>query len=117
MQTFTANQAKTHFGEFLDLAQREPVRVMRRESDVRLCELYSETFFAGMGKMRLHPRSPRQRAYVTAMLYRPSSDAEKRMPARALGLAYADVDPGDLKLDVGITAPTGHDDVRFELNL
>ncbi len=31
MQTFTANQAKTHFGEFLDLAQREPVRVMRHE--------------------------------------------------------------------------------------
>jgi PHD/YefM family antitoxin component YafN of YafNO toxin-antitoxin module len=31
MQTYTANQAKTHFGEFLDLAQREPVRVMRHE--------------------------------------------------------------------------------------
>lgn len=31
MQTFTANQAKTHFGEILDLAQREPVRVMRRD--------------------------------------------------------------------------------------
>ena len=31
MQTFTANQAKTHFGEFLDRAQREPVRVMRRD--------------------------------------------------------------------------------------
>ena len=31
MQTFTANQAKTHFGEFLDQAQREPVRVMRRD--------------------------------------------------------------------------------------
>jgi PHD/YefM family antitoxin component YafN of YafNO toxin-antitoxin module len=31
MQTFTANQAKTHFGEFIDLAQREPVRVMRHE--------------------------------------------------------------------------------------
>ena len=31
MQTFTANQAKTNFGEFLDLAQREPVRVMRRD--------------------------------------------------------------------------------------
>lgn len=29
MQTFTANEAKTHFGEFLDRAQREPVRVMR----------------------------------------------------------------------------------------
>lgn len=31
MQTYTANQAKTHFGEFLDRAQREPVRVMRHE--------------------------------------------------------------------------------------
>lgn len=31
MQTFSANQAKTHFGEFLDLAQQEPVRVMRRD--------------------------------------------------------------------------------------
>lgn len=31
MQTFSANDAKTRFGEFLDLAQREPVRVMRRD--------------------------------------------------------------------------------------
>ena len=31
MQVFTANQAKTRFGEFLDLAQREPVQVMRHE--------------------------------------------------------------------------------------
>lgn len=31
MQTFTANEAKTHFGEFIDLAQKEPVRVMRRD--------------------------------------------------------------------------------------
>jgi PHD/YefM family antitoxin component YafN of YafNO toxin-antitoxin module len=31
METFTANAAKTRFGEFLDLAQREPVRVMRHE--------------------------------------------------------------------------------------
>lgn len=30
MQTVTANEAKTHFGEFLDRAQREPVKVMRR---------------------------------------------------------------------------------------
>mgnify|MGYP001041107820 CR=1 FL=1 len=44
-------------------------------------------------------------AYVTATLYRPASAAEKRMPARALGLAFADVDPGDLKLDVTMTAP------------
>lgn len=31
MQTFTANDAKVRFGEFLDLAQRAPVRVMRRD--------------------------------------------------------------------------------------
>lgn len=31
MQTFTANEAKTHFGEFIDLAQNAPVRVMRRD--------------------------------------------------------------------------------------
>jgi prevent-host-death family protein len=30
MQTFTANEAKTQFGEFIDRVQREPVRVMRR---------------------------------------------------------------------------------------
>ena len=44
-------------------------------------------------------------AYVTATLYRPSSAAEKRMPARALGLAFADVDPGDRKLDVSLDLP------------
>lgn len=31
MRTFTASEAKTRFGEFIDLAQREPVRVMRRD--------------------------------------------------------------------------------------
>ena len=30
MKTMTANEAKTHFGEFLDTAQRAPVRVTRR---------------------------------------------------------------------------------------
>ncbi|UJS22554.1 type II toxin-antitoxin system Phd/YefM family antitoxin [Thiothrix winogradskyi] len=30
MQTMTANEAKTHFGEFIDKAQRTPVGVMRR---------------------------------------------------------------------------------------
>jgi prevent-host-death family protein len=29
MQTLTAHQAKTRFGAFLDMAQHEPVRVMR----------------------------------------------------------------------------------------
>ena len=31
MHTFTANEAKTRFGEFLDRVQREPVRVMRHD--------------------------------------------------------------------------------------
>ncbi len=31
MQTLTANDAKTRFGELLDMAQREPVRVTRRD--------------------------------------------------------------------------------------
>jgi len=30
MQTFTANEAKTRFEDFLECAQREPVRVMKR---------------------------------------------------------------------------------------
>ena len=31
MHSFTGNEAKTRFGEFLDSAQREPVRVMRHD--------------------------------------------------------------------------------------
>lgn len=31
MQTFSANEAKSHFGEFLDIAQREPVQVTRHD--------------------------------------------------------------------------------------
>ena len=31
MQTFSANEAKTQFGHFIDTAQREPVRVVRRD--------------------------------------------------------------------------------------
>ena len=31
MQTFSPNQAKTQFDQFIDLAQREPVRVVRRD--------------------------------------------------------------------------------------
>ena len=33
MQTYTANEAKTRFGEFLDRVQREPVRVMVSAED------------------------------------------------------------------------------------
>ncbi len=31
MRTLTANEAKTQFGRFIDMAQREPVRVMRHD--------------------------------------------------------------------------------------
>ncbi|HEY4199174.1 MAG TPA: alpha-2-macroglobulin family protein [Devosiaceae bacterium] len=44
-------------------------------------------------------------AYVTATLYRPASAEEKRMPSRAIGVAFADVDPGDRKLKVDLDAP------------
>ncbi len=44
-------------------------------------------------------------AYVTATLFRPSNALEKRMPARALGLVYADVDPGDRLIDLSLTTP------------
>ena len=44
-------------------------------------------------------------AYVTATLYRPADAAEKRMPSRALGVAYADVEPGYMKLAVTIDKP------------
>ena len=36
MQTSTANEAKTRFGEFIDRAQRELVRVMRHERVVEV---------------------------------------------------------------------------------
>ncbi len=44
-------------------------------------------------------------AYVTATLYRPMDVAAKRMPARALGLAWAKVAPGDRQLDVSFDLP------------
>ncbi len=44
-------------------------------------------------------------AYVTATLYRPMDIAAKRMPARALGLTWAKVDPGDRDLSVSLDLP------------
>src|SRR5690606_33972395 len=43
-------------------------------------------------------------AYVTASLIRPS-DGPEHLPARSLGLAHADVDPGVRRLAVQLTAP------------
>ena len=34
MRTLTANEAKTQFGQFIDMAQRGPVRVMRHDQVV-----------------------------------------------------------------------------------
>ena len=39
-------------------------------------------------------------AYVTATLFRPMDVQAKRMPARALGLAWVPVDPADRRIDV-----------------
>lgn len=44
-------------------------------------------------------------AYVTAMLYRPADAAEKRMPGRSVGLAFAKVDPGERLLAVDLEVP------------
>lgn len=44
-------------------------------------------------------------AYVTAVLYRPMDLAAKQMPSRAIGLAWAGVDPADRRLDVQIARP------------
>ena len=46
MQIFTANEAKTHFGEFIDKAQREPVKVTRRGRTVGI--LVSEEEYESM---------------------------------------------------------------------
>lgn len=44
-------------------------------------------------------------AYVTAALYRPMDIEAKRMPGRAIGLAWAGVDPGNRDLDIAVDAP------------
>ena len=46
MHVFTANEAKTHFGEFIDKAQREPVKVTRRGRTVGI--LVSEEEYESM---------------------------------------------------------------------
>ncbi|WP_245413364.1 alpha-2-macroglobulin family protein [Mangrovicella endophytica] len=44
-------------------------------------------------------------AYIAAVVYRPMSIADKRMPGRAIGLTHASVDPGERALTVSLTAP------------
>ncbi len=55
MQTYTANEAKTHFGEMLDAAQRAPVQVTRHKRVVGV--VVSAEDYAAMRvfyKNRLH---------------------------------------------------------------
>ena len=44
-------------------------------------------------------------AYVTATLFRPGSDAENRLPARAVGVRWLSINPGDRALDVALDVP------------
>ncbi len=48
-------------------------------------------------------------AYVTATLLRPMDAAAGRLPARAIGLAHAAVDPGRRRLAVAVEAPAEAD--------
>jgi prevent-host-death family protein len=42
MKTFTAARAKTHFGEFLDASQREPVLVTKNNRPIGIMMSYAE---------------------------------------------------------------------------
>ena len=60
-------------------------------------------------------------AYVTAQVIRPMDVAAGRNPARALGLSYAKIDPGDRQLDVSIdaaekSAPRGPLEVAMQVD-
>lgn len=44
-------------------------------------------------------------AYATVTLYRPMSEAEKRMPSRAVGVAWIGIDAKAAALEVGLAAP------------
>ncbi|MDJ0932246.1 hypothetical protein [Breoghania sp.] len=48
-------------------------------------------------------------AYVIATLYRPMDIAAKRMPSRAIGLTWLDVDPGNRDISVELSP---HDMMR-----
>jgi prevent-host-death family protein len=54
MQTITANEAKTRFGELIDRVQREPVRVTRRNRVVGVLRCLAPQRPLGTGS-----RSPR----------------------------------------------------------
>ena len=62
MQSFTANQAKTQFGQFLDTAQREPVQVLKHDRVVGVMVSAKDyeamrTFYADRLQHRLQHRA------------------------------------------------------------
>ena len=76
MQTFSANQAKTQFGQFIDLAQREPVRVVRRDRVVGV--MVSAQDYEAM-----------QNLYANRLQHTLARTADR---ARDLGLSQAQLD-------------------------
>lgn len=74
MQTFSANEAKTQFGQFIDLAQREPVRVMCRDRVVGVMvsaqdyEAMREFYANRLQNTLVHTAAQAQRAGMTPEL-------------------------------------------------
>ena len=72
MKSFSASDAKNRFGQLLDLAQAEPVRVQRQGRDVAIVmspEEYRRMADAARGKLnpaveKLHAESARRWARV-----------------------------------------------------
>ncbi len=54
--------------------------------------------------------------YVTATLFRPGAAQESRMPMRAIGIKWLQIDPGTHKLEVSLDAPEKMEP-RQELNI
>ena len=72
MQVFTANEAKTRFGEFLDRAQREPIGVLKHDRMVGVMVSVQDfeamrTFYADRLQHRLNESAiAAERAGLTA---------------------------------------------------
>ena len=72
MQVFTANEAKTRFGEFLDRAQREPIGVLKHDRMVGVMVSVQDfeamrTFYADRLQHRLNASAiGAERAGLTA---------------------------------------------------
>jgi prevent-host-death family protein len=89
MKTFTAKEAKNHFGEFLDAMQREPVIVTKNGRSVGMMVSMDDPLGLFIQDSCL-PKSPGHDEWVDAML-------TKRLKAYRAGeptLSHADVVAG-----------------------